>query len=480
MSDFLDTPLSAYDEYLEHHGIKGQKWGVRNAEWYPIDAYRKAKGLVVDAANSDAGKKAVSITKDVASKTKEKAKEAVEFTKKAAKKASEDHAEKKAKRKEQKAEAARSKEEHRREVEAEEKMRILNNGTPAEVLRIADQLTNDELNYARNRNQLLKDIRELDSKHTSDLKNKQFQKKWGALVNAGDTLRKVSQPIEDTATALERYKKFTKVVKDLNKDDDSEKVAPSVRDVLNNPGKYSDEKVKKSFERNQRLKSMNDWAKNGQIYGMPGLFGGSSSEEKAQNTLHKELVKTVKSVKNSGFNAFDRVMRVNKISEMDSVKNAVDDDLLSLNAKYLKNPSQASYDKYANEVVKRTKSMLGKKYDDNYGGLLAQGIDGAVTKRIGYGDYNVAKNKVDSLRKRLDDGKLDYDIPIKKNGAYPEYVQAKKELSAAKKKYEANVARYSSGRYKNDAATREAMRIAKADGWDALTNHQKELLNEAN
>ena len=29
------------EESLSHHGVKGQKWGERNAEWYPIDAYKK-------------------------------------------------------------------------------------------------------------------------------------------------------------------------------------------------------------------------------------------------------------------------------------------------------------------------------------------------------------------------------------------------------------------------------------------------------
>lgn len=31
------------DYIIYHHGIKGQKWGVRNAEWYPIDAYKASK-----------------------------------------------------------------------------------------------------------------------------------------------------------------------------------------------------------------------------------------------------------------------------------------------------------------------------------------------------------------------------------------------------------------------------------------------------
>lgn len=29
-----------YRYYLQHHGIKGQQWGVRNAEWYPIADYQ--------------------------------------------------------------------------------------------------------------------------------------------------------------------------------------------------------------------------------------------------------------------------------------------------------------------------------------------------------------------------------------------------------------------------------------------------------
>ena len=33
-------PLNDYRNYLEHHGVKGQKHGVRNAEWYPIDAWK--------------------------------------------------------------------------------------------------------------------------------------------------------------------------------------------------------------------------------------------------------------------------------------------------------------------------------------------------------------------------------------------------------------------------------------------------------
>lgn len=41
MNDILISyPLNDYRNYLQHHGVKGQKWGQRNAEWYPIAAYK--------------------------------------------------------------------------------------------------------------------------------------------------------------------------------------------------------------------------------------------------------------------------------------------------------------------------------------------------------------------------------------------------------------------------------------------------------
>ena len=33
-------PENDYRYYLQHHGIQGQKWGIRNAEWYPIADYK--------------------------------------------------------------------------------------------------------------------------------------------------------------------------------------------------------------------------------------------------------------------------------------------------------------------------------------------------------------------------------------------------------------------------------------------------------
>lgn len=237
----ISSPGEFLEEVIEHHGIKGQKWGVRNAEWYPIEAYNRAKGIVKDAVSSDTAKKAASVTKDVAKATTKAAKGAVEVTKKTGAKAAEKYSEHRTKSKEKKARRKQVVQEHKKEVAEAEKKRILTSGTPRDVLRIADQLTNEELQYAKNRNDLLKQLRELDSKQVSDMKKKQVQKKWGKLMDLGQTVKMVSEPIDDAATALQRINKLRKAIggSDGNKNNDQN------QDDQNKEDQNKEEKKKK-------------------------------------------------------------------------------------------------------------------------------------------------------------------------------------------------------------------------------------------
>lgn len=65
--------------YLAHHGIKGQKWGERNAVWYPIDEYlasmknKKKQGKLTDSEKKDV-KYAKKIQRDEVKKQKKEAK----------------------------------------------------------------------------------------------------------------------------------------------------------------------------------------------------------------------------------------------------------------------------------------------------------------------------------------------------------------------------------------------------------------------
>lgn len=40
MNEIYEYPMNDYRSYLIHYGTPGMKWGVRNAEWYPIAAYK--------------------------------------------------------------------------------------------------------------------------------------------------------------------------------------------------------------------------------------------------------------------------------------------------------------------------------------------------------------------------------------------------------------------------------------------------------
>lgn len=52
VEDIFAKIKEALNNDLSHHGIKGQKWGVRNGPPYPIDKSNKSDKMVLDAINS--------------------------------------------------------------------------------------------------------------------------------------------------------------------------------------------------------------------------------------------------------------------------------------------------------------------------------------------------------------------------------------------------------------------------------------------
>lgn len=217
-----------FEDFLSHHGIKGQKWGIRNAEWYPIDAYLKSKGLdkpiakatsagsdVVKTASSKA-KTAGEILKDTVSKVKESYDEHKKKQKKR-------NAVKKAKATKERNKIQQRKEEEKQEAFEEKKQRILNSGTPGEVLSIADQLTNQELKYALERNNSLNDLRKAESTRVKQINEKKVRKKWGKYIDMAESLEMSTKPIADVTKVVERFHKLNKALSGKTDDNKSNK-----------------------------------------------------------------------------------------------------------------------------------------------------------------------------------------------------------------------------------------------------------------
>lgn len=226
MDDILNAPLNEFEfeDELEHHGVKGQKWGVRNAEWYPIDAYLRSKGLDQKASS------AVSTASDVAKKVKAKASAAGEVIKEKTSKAKEAYSEHKAKQKKKNAvkKAQRTREqkkieERKEEAFEEKKQRILNEGTPGEVLAIADKCTNQELRYALERNNTLSELRKAENTRVKQVNEKKVRKKWGKYIDMAESLEMSTKPVADVTKVIERFQKLNKALSGKTDDKDKDK-----------------------------------------------------------------------------------------------------------------------------------------------------------------------------------------------------------------------------------------------------------------
>lgn len=185
-------PENDYRSYLEHHGIPGQQWGVRRAAWYPIAAYKSS-----DGKGSLSGR----VRKFMADHSaKRKAKKAQKQTEKLAKQQQKEEAEKKS--------------------FEEQKKDAIRKGTPGEIAKFYAHMTNAELKEAVERNQYLEKLKEQEARRVAEIKQAEFDRKWGKVVKAIKTAQTVGNSVETLVNSVEKVKKLSKLF-DFGGDDNN-------------------------------------------------------------------------------------------------------------------------------------------------------------------------------------------------------------------------------------------------------------------
>ena len=155
---------------LCHHGIKGQKWGVRNAEWYPIAAWKESVGGAI---------------------TKYKNK------KKMAK--------------------VRSAKEEKAKAQAERE-KILNTATPNQLVKLNKkyQFTSEEIKKVQDRFANEKALKDL-ANTTARNRVKEFSDKIGPIV---DAMKLFNSVVSTTVAAKNNIDKIRGLLKDQEDSDD--------------------------------------------------------------------------------------------------------------------------------------------------------------------------------------------------------------------------------------------------------------------
>ena len=235
MEDILIYPENDYRDYLEHHGVPGMHWGVRKAAWYPISAFKAAKAR--------AGEKIKSIKANHDKKVR--ARKRVKNLEKARKARAEKLAQQK------------KDEELKRKFE-EDKEKTLRTGTPADIIKLSPHLSTKELQDAVTRNQAMENLKNAERKRLADIEEAEYQKKWGKVNSMIATAKKFS---EVASTGIEVYNKVQSVMDIINGEDKKSKTAPSIADVLANPGDYTDAQINAAKQRQDNIDYIKNKAK---------------------------------------------------------------------------------------------------------------------------------------------------------------------------------------------------------------------------